>query len=115
MVRFPISDLDPLRYTVQNGNEPRQDGTDTVQTGEQVRSEESPSSLEQQQQEAAEGAVENDLRNSPEANDGEDPTTSKEAATAVNAEGNSHKDLMEVLHRREGHVYNLFAIAVSTI
>ena len=114
MVRFPISDLDPLRYTVQNGNEPRQDGTDTVQTGEQVRSEESPSSLEQQQ-EPAEGAVENDLCNSPEANDGEDAPTSKEAATAVNAEGNSHKDLMEVLHRREGHIYNLFAIAVSTI
>ena len=48
MVRFPICNLDPLRFTVQNGNEPRpENGTETEnhsqEEGEDVQS--SPPSL----------------------------------------------------------------------
>ena len=126
-VRFPSSDLDPLRYTVQNGNEHRQDGcgevrnrTETAQTGTGVV--QNGSVVTNQQilpcgEQPPAPAVDNDLCSSLKANRGESLQISSEVPPNVTDQTRSrstpnHQRLTQALHQREGHTYNLFAITV---
>ena len=127
-VRFPGADLDPLRYTVQNGNEHRHDGcgevqngtktvqtgTGTVQNGTLVTDQQIPPCGEQLP------TVDNDLCSSPRANRGEPLQISAEVSPIVADQTRrgstpNHQGLTQVLHQREGHTYKLFAITVSTV
>ena len=130
VVRFPASDLDPLRYTVQNGNGTMENGTETDRTGTEtqtsgsqpVEGQNESSSLPEGQPETPESrVVESDICGSPNiANGGEHPLEPPPSSdsTGAGAEGGERKskssdELNETLHRRKGNIYNLFAITVS--
>ena len=92
IVRFPTSDLNPLRFTAQNGNQHRaENGTETSSSSDN-NSRENPSLSDTRPE-----ITDVDMGTQPLANrGGEIPVISKMS-----------------LNRREGVVYNLVAITVS--
>ena len=135
-MRFPTSDLDPLRFTAQNGNQPRTanatetseteanetetNATDTSET-EAASSDHSPSEEGDVSSQADSRAGENaDIETTvtPLANghEGGIPVIREEMSSAGGEEGagGSKQDQLDrSLHRREGNIYNLVAITVS--
>ena len=109
IVRFPTSNLDPLRFTAQNGNEPRaENGTETGSNHSQTDQE---------------GARSSSPDTRPEESTNEDTTTPTLAnggrghpgmiGDPPASPGSQLKQLDRSLHRREGNIYNLVAITVS--
>lgn len=122
MVHFPASNLDPLRFTVQSGNECRvRNGKGTRPTGSQSVEGEDESSSPDTRPEDSEGGVEAEATNAvlPDlANGGEHPVINGECApnpgTRVEVgESANPEQLSETLHQRKRTIYNLVAITVS--
>ena len=120
-MRFPTSDLDPLRFTAQNGNQPRTaNATETSET-EAASSDHSPSEEGDVSSQADSRAGENadvETTVTPLANghEGGIPVIREEMSSAGGDEGagGSKQDQLDrSLHRREGNIYNLVAITVS--
>jgi ubiquitin carboxyl-terminal hydrolase 6/32 len=112
MVRFPVSNLEPLRYTVQNGNdtEARPSSSQSVEGGDTTIS---PPDTRPQVSEDTEIGTDTTLL----ANGGENPVISDERISAVNSGtgggegGDTEQDQLDkTLHRRKGTIYNLVAI-----
>ena len=117
MVRFPVSNLEPLRYTVQNGNdtEARPSSSQSVDKGDTTIS---PPDTRPQVSEDTEIGTDTTLL----ANGGENPVISDERISAVNSGtgggegGDTEQDQLDkTLHRRKGTIYNLVAITVSVM
>ena len=117
MVQFPVSNLEPLRYTVQNGNdtEERPSSSQSVEGGDTTIS---PPDTRPQVSEDTEIGTDTTLL----ANGGENPVISDERISAVNSGtgggegGDTEQDQLDkTLHRRKGTIYNLVAITVSVM
>lgn len=128
MVHFPASDLDPLRFTVQNGNgSTSQNGTETQTSSSQSVAEgELSSSSPDIRPECPEGRVTGANTSVPSGlvNGGEYPLIGEEQSpnggagseTVERAKDSSSQDqLDQTLYRREGTIYNLVAITVSSL
>ncbi|CAI8055035.1 Ubiquitin carboxyl-terminal hydrolase 32 [Geodia barretti] len=135
IVRFPTSNLDPLRFTAQNGNQKRaENGTETTISGTESREDQErpENGIETAASSKEDSRIENpllsdtrpDIANTctvmtqPLANGGRGhPTISKDPQpVAPVMEAMSQQDQLDKsLYNREGNVYNLVAITVSLI
>lgn len=126
MVHFPASNLDPLRFTAQNGNECRvRNGTETRPNGSQSVEGEDESSLPDTRPDDPEGRVEAEDTTAvfPDlANGGEHPVINGERApnagtgVEIGERGSANPEqLSETLHQRKRTIYNLVAITVSIV
>ena len=135
IVRFPTSNLDPLRFTAQNGNQKRaENGTETTISGTESREDQErpENGIETAASSKEDSRIENpllsdtrpDIANTctvmtqPLANGGgghpaisEDPQPVAPVMEAMSQQDQLDKSL----YNREGNVYNLVAITVSLI
>ena len=125
-VRFPVTNLDPLRFTVQNGNETR------TKNDIQVQPTSSPTASSQ----SVSDKTDETQPISPDTRPEDNIEETSAASTLANGAGGEHpvinegrpakgvevrrgstskqeQQLDETLHRREGNIYNLVAITVS--
>ena len=135
IVRFPTSNLDPLRFTAQNGNQKRaENGTETTISGTESREDQErpENGIETAASSKEDSRIENPLLSDtrpniantctvttqPLANGGRGhPAISEDPQpVAPVMEAMSQQDQLDKsLYNREGNVYNLVAITVSLI
>ena len=123
MVQFPASNLEPLRYTVQNGNETAsQNDAETQPSSSQSVENRDTTSAPSDTRPQVSDNTEIGTNTTVLANGGETPVINDARVPAGNSgargreAGNSKQDqLDETLHRRKGTIYNLVAITVSVV